>query len=70
LVAEATGEVELEGQVLVIRRIHVRFTLIASESARQTAERVHGIFSEHCPVYRSLKNSIAMTTALTFKPQD
>jgi len=60
------GDVELEGHVLVIRRIRVRFTLKAARSQQQTAERVHGTFAEHCPVYRSLKDCIAMTTELAF----
>lgn len=64
---EATGEVELEDNVLVIRRIHVILTLQAQESQRETADRVHGFFAEHCPVYRTLKPAVAMTTALVFE---
>ena len=60
------GEIELEDNVLVIRRIHVRLTLKAAEADRETATRVHGIFADKCPVYRSLKASIAMTTELIF----
>jgi uncharacterized OsmC-like protein len=60
----------LEGHVLVIRRIHVRFTLKAARSQQQTAERVHGIFAENCPVYRSIKDCIAMTTELAFEADD
>jgi uncharacterized OsmC-like protein len=63
-VAEAVGEVELEGKVLVIRRIHVRLRLRAAEADRATALRVHGFYAENCPVYRSLKGSIAITTEL------
>ncbi len=67
MIADAVGEVETEGNVLVIRRIHVRLKLRASASQRETAERVHGFFAENCPVYRSLKNAIAMTTELAFE---
>jgi hypothetical protein len=28
---------------------------------------VHGIFADKCPVYRSLKSAIAMTTELIFE---
>jgi uncharacterized OsmC-like protein len=66
-VGQAVGEIELEGSVLVIRRIHVRLRLKAEEAHRETANRVHGIFADKCPVYRSLKAAIAMTTELSFE---
>jgi hypothetical protein len=61
------GEVELEGKVLVIRRIHVRMRLKAAPDQRATAERVHGIFADACPLYRTLKSAIAITTELAFE---
>lgn len=64
LSAEATGEIEKEEGVLVIRRIHVRMRLKTAEEHRATAERVSGIFHDRCPVYRTLKPAIAMTTEL------
>ena len=67
LVAEAEGEVELEGSVLVIRRIHVKLRLRATEEQRATAEKVHGIFAQACPVYRSLHPQIAITTELVLE---
>ena len=66
--AEAVGEIEKDEGVLVIRRIHVRMLLKASEEQRAMAERVHGIFADRCPVYRTLRDSIAMTTELVFEP--
>ena len=66
---EAVGEIELEDNVLVIRRIHVRMLLRADEAHRETAARVHGIFADKCPVYRSLKAAITMTTELVFEPR-
>jgi uncharacterized OsmC-like protein len=65
-VGEALGEIELENNVLVIRRIHVRLMLKAEEAHRETANRVHGIFADKCPVYLSLKSAITMTTELIF----
>ena len=59
---------ELEGHVLVIKRIHVRLKLRAPEEQRAVAEKVHGIFADACPVYRSLRAAIAITTALEFEP--
>ncbi len=61
------GEVELEGKVLVIRRIHVTLRLKAPAAQRETAERVHAIFRDACPVYRSLKAAIAIGTELAFE---
>jgi uncharacterized OsmC-like protein len=45
----------------------VRLRLKAGEAHRETANRVHGIFADKCPVYRSLKAAIAMTTELCFE---
>jgi organic hydroperoxide reductase OsmC/OhrA len=63
-VGRATGEVELEGKVLVLRRIHVKLELRVAPEQRETAERVHGLFADSCPLYRSLKGAIAITTEL------
>jgi len=68
LVAEAVGEVESDDGVLVIRRIHVVLRLKALEAQREIAERVHGFFADKCPVYRTLKPAIAITTELAFEP--
>ncbi len=68
LVGEAEGDVELEGRTLVLRRIRVRLRLRAAEEDRATAEKVHGIFADACPVYRSLRGAIDITTALLFEP--
>ena len=65
--AEATGEIEKEDGVLVIKRIRVVMRLKAAAAARETAERVHGIFADRCPVYRSLKAAIQITTELDFE---
>ena len=53
--------------MLIIRRIHVVLRLKAAAEQRETAERVHGIFAERCPVYRTLKPSIEITTELAFE---
>ena len=52
----------------MIRRIHVRMNLQASAADRETAERVHGVYRDSCPVYRTLKPAIAITTELVFEP--
>jgi uncharacterized OsmC-like protein len=61
----ASGEVEVEDGVLVLRRIHVVFTLkeIAADKIA-AAERAHDVFKPKCPVYRSLHQAIGITTEL------
>jgi hypothetical protein len=68
LVAKVVGEVELEDKVLVLRRIHVLFQLKASPDQREAAERVHGFFAMSCPLYRSLRTAVVITTALELLP--
>ncbi len=63
LVADVTGEVETEDGVLVIRRIHVAMELAAPEEARETVERVHKIYAMNCPLYRTLRNAIQLTSS-------
>jgi uncharacterized OsmC-like protein len=63
LTAEVTGEIETEEQVLVIRRIHVRMRLEASPDVRDTVERVHGIYAMRCPLYRTLRNAIELSSS-------
>lgn len=65
--SETVGEVELEDNVLVIRRIHVVLKLKAEQSRREAASRVHGFFADRCPIYRTLKPAIAITTELIFE---
>ena len=66
--SEAVGEIELEDNVLVIRRIHVRLRLKADEAQQETVNRVYGFFADRCPIYRSLKAAIQITTELAFEP--
>jgi uncharacterized OsmC-like protein len=68
LISEAVGEVELEENVLVIRRIHVKLKLKTEETHWDTARRVHGIFPDRCPIYRTLRPAIAITTELILEP--
>jgi len=65
LTADVRGEIENEEGVLVIRRIHVAFSLRAPESAKEAVERVHGFFANKCPVYRSLHTAIQITSSYT-----
>ncbi len=61
----ARGEVELEGKVLVLKRIAVTYSgLDLDDEQRPVAERVLGFHADGCPVARSLKGAIAITTRL------
>jgi uncharacterized OsmC-like protein len=67
LAADVTGDVELEKNVLVIKRIHVVYKLgVAADAPRETIERVHDIHKDGCPVYRSIHRAIDLTTELTY----
>jgi uncharacterized OsmC-like protein len=68
LSADVRGEIETEDGVLVIRRIHADFTLRTSETNREAVERVHGFYIDKCPVYRSLRAAIQITSS--YKIQD
>ncbi len=53
---------ELEDRVLVLRRIHVVYSLDAPEASREVIERVHQVHHRSCPVYRSISAAIDITT--------
>jgi len=69
LSCEVRGEVEDEGGVLIIKRVHVSHTLRAEEpeAVRETVERVHGIYAQSCPVYRSLIPAFQITSSVTIE---
>jgi uncharacterized OsmC-like protein len=52
--------------VLVLRRVHVKLELRVAPEHRDTAERVHGIYAEACPLYRSLKAALAITSEVVW----
>ena len=55
--------------MLVLRRIHVAFTLFETGADKAAAaERAHEVFKPKCPVYRSLHRAIAITTGLEIRP--
>ena len=55
---------ELEGKVLVIRRIHVTYHLTCDPAQCETARRVLGFHADACPVALTLKGCIGITTEL------
>jgi len=68
LVGHARGEVELDGKVLVIKRIHVTYrgVRVADDDQRAAAERVLSFHAGSCPVARSLRGAIEITTSMEF----
>lgn len=65
--AEALGEIELEGNTLVIKRIRVTYQFAADEDVDPTrVDRVLGFHADHCPVARSIRDSIEITTELEY----
>jgi uncharacterized OsmC-like protein len=62
--ADTVGEVELQGKVLVIKRVKQTFLLAANERDRETIERVLEVYADSCPVARSVKDSIEITSKL------
>ena len=53
-----------DGRVLLIKRIHVTYYLKTGNENIETAERVHDMHADFCPVARSIKDSIAISTEL------
>jgi len=65
LKSEAAGEVESEDSVLVVKRIHVVYTLtLDSQADREAVQRAFDRHMPYCPVYRSIGSAIEITTAL------
>jgi uncharacterized OsmC-like protein len=66
LVSESVGEVEVEDGVLVIKRIHVTYSLkgVDSDDDRAKVERVMGFHASKCPVAVSIGGSIDITTEM------
>ena len=48
----------------MIKRIHVTYRLKLKPEQRETAEKVHGVHADFCPVARSIKGCIEITTEL------
>jgi uncharacterized OsmC-like protein len=55
--------VELDGKVLVLKRIHAHYRLRARQEQREVVERVHAAHVSHCPVARSLMPAISVSTS-------
>ena len=70
LTADAVGEVVVDDDgVLRLRRIIVRYRLMAEEAQRAPAERAHEHHARHCPNARSVAPAIDIVTELDFVAQ-
>jgi organic hydroperoxide reductase OsmC/OhrA len=64
--ADTVGEIEVERKVLVIKRIKQTFHLETHEEDHETIERVLEVYADGCPVARSVKESIEISSELDF----
>ncbi len=62
------GEIENEGGVLVLRRIHVHYKLRVPDpdEVRDTVARVLEMHVGKCPIAKSLEGAIEITTDVEF----
>jgi uncharacterized OsmC-like protein len=58
------GEIEKDGNVLVVKRIHVTYHLKTVPDKRDVVERVLGFHAEYCPLARSIGGCVNITTSL------
>ena len=67
LTSEVRGEIEKDGNVVVIKRIHVTYHLKLKPEQRETAERVLDFHADKCPVARTIKGCVDITTDLNME---
>jgi uncharacterized OsmC-like protein len=64
LYSETRGEIEKDGKVLVIKRIHVTYHLKLDPGKKEAAERAHEFHADYCPVARTINGCVDITTEL------
>jgi len=63
-VGQTRGEIELDGKVLVLKRVHVDYSGVQIPSDKQeAADRALSTHPQACPVARSIEGAITVTTA-------
>jgi organic hydroperoxide reductase OsmC/OhrA len=68
LYADTVGEVETKNKVLVLMRIKHILHLTAEEKNREKIELVLKIYADTCPIARSIKGSIEISSELDLTP--
>ena len=58
------GEIAIEDKVLVVKRINQTFHLTTDEEDREKIEQVLKVYAASCPVARSIRESIEITSEL------
>lgn len=67
LIGQVTGEIEKDGSVLVVKRIHVNYQLSGVDpDQHETVERTLGFHADKCPVARSISPQVAITTSVEY----
>lgn len=60
---------ELDGKTLVVRRIHAAYTLDVDDDVdRELIDRVLDFHADRCPVARSIRDAIEVTTSVEVVP--
>lgn len=60
---------ELDGKTLVVRRIHAAYTLDVDDGVdRELIDRVLDFHADRCPVARSIRDAIEVTTSVEVVP--
>ena len=66
--SESVGELEKDGGVLVIKRVHVKYILKVDSPIREeksdAIQRAFDLHANSCPVYRSIYTRIDITKEL------
>lgn len=61
---KARGDIELDGKVLIIKRIHVDYSgVVIAADKREAADRALATHQQACPVSRSIEAAIDISTA-------
>ncbi len=67
LTADVRGRIGKEDGVLVVRSIHVRYRLEAPDADADVVRRALALHPMRCPVYRTLRDAIDVTTELELR---
>jgi hypothetical protein len=60
-------EIESDQGVLVIRRVHVHYLLDGADQVTEIVERVHRVYADKCPVYKTLRSAFEITSDFELK---
>ncbi len=50
--------------MLIVRRIHVTYHLRVAPDKREAATRAHDSHADYCPVARTIRDCVSITTSL------